>query len=73
MRITLNIDEELLNQVIALTEEKTKSGAVRKALDAHVRHQNIEKLRDMLGTIDLVDNWYELRHGYPEPSPHEEG
>ncbi|MAF53926.1 MAG: type II toxin-antitoxin system VapB family antitoxin [SAR202 cluster bacterium] len=72
MRTTLNIDDSLLEQVIDLTGEKTKTRAVNGALTAYVRDRRIQQLRDMLGTIDLVDNWYELRHGFPEPSPPEE-
>ena len=32
MRVTLNIDEELIAEVVRLTGEKTKSKAVNKAL-----------------------------------------
>ena len=65
MRTTLDVDESLLKEVVTLTGEKTKGKAVSKALAAYVRHQRIQKLRGMLGTLDLDDNWYELRHMDP--------
>ena len=65
MRTTLEIDENLLDEVLILTEEKSKGKAVNKALQEYIRRKRIEELRGMLGTIDLVDNWYELRHMDP--------
>lgn len=65
MRTTLDIDKKLLEDVVALTGEKSKGRAVSKALEEFIRKKRIEELRAMLGTIDLVDNWYELRHMEP--------
>ena len=65
MRTTLDIDEELLSKVMKLTGEKKKGKAVWKALEEYVRRKRVEELRAALGTIDLVDNWYELRHMEP--------
>ena len=62
MRTTLDVDEKLLNDVVSLTGEKTKGKAVNKALAAYVRHRRIQELRGMLGSTDLIDNWYEIRH-----------
>ena len=65
MRTTLDVDEKLVSEVVSITGEKTKGRAVSKALAAYVRYQRIEELRSMLGTTDLIDNWYELRHAEP--------
>jgi len=65
MRTTLTIDPKLLDEAIALTGERSKSKAVNKALDEYIRHKRIQELRAMLGTIDLADDWYELRHMEP--------
>ena len=65
MRTTMDIDRKLLDDVVALTGEKTKGKAVNKALEEYIRKKRIEELRAMAGTIDLVDNWYELRHMDP--------
>ena len=65
MRTTLDIDEKLLVEVGKLTNEKSKSKAVNKALDEYVRWRKIEELRSLAGKIDLLDNWYEIRHMEP--------
>ena len=65
MRTTLDIDEKLLAKVVALTGEKSKGKAISKAIEEFIRKRRIEELRAMAGTIDLVDNWYELRHMEP--------
>ena len=65
MRTTLELDEKLVEAVTELTGVKSKSKAVNKALEEYVRRQRIEELRAMLGKIDLVDNWYKLRHMEP--------
>lgn len=62
MRTTLDIDKKLLEEVVALTGEKSKGRAVSKALEEFIRKKRIEELRAMAGTVDLVDNWYEWRH-----------
>jgi Arc/MetJ family transcription regulator len=65
MRTTLEIDERLVEEVTKLTGERSKGKAVNKALGEYIRHKRIEELRAAAGTIDLVDNWYELRHMDP--------
>ncbi|MBI4307938.1 MAG: type II toxin-antitoxin system VapB family antitoxin [Chloroflexi bacterium] len=68
MRTTLDIDKEVLDEVVRLKGERGKSKAVTKALQDYVRRKKIEKLWSLAGRIDLVDNWYELRHMEPPMS-----
>ena len=65
MRTTLEIDEELLSNVMKATGEKKRSRAVDKALRDYLYWEAVKGLRSMAGKIDLVDNWYELRHMEP--------
>jgi len=65
MRTTLELDKKLIDDVIKVTGEKSLSKAVTKALDEYIRRKRIEELRAMAGTIDLIDDWYELRHMEP--------
>ena len=65
MRTTLDVDKEVLDEVVKLTREKSRGKAVSKALEEYIRRRRVEELRAALGTIDLVDNWYELRHMEP--------
>lgn len=65
MRTTVNIPEGLLEELVKLTGEKSKSKALCKALEEYIRRKKIEELWSMAGKIDLLDNWYELRHMEP--------
>ena len=65
MRTTLDIDEDLLAEGLRLTGERSKSRAVNKALEGYIRDKYVKELRAALGTVDLADNWYELRHMDP--------
>ncbi|MBF8268103.1 MAG: Antitoxin of type system, VapB [Dehalococcoidia bacterium] len=65
MRTTVDIEEGLLEELVKLTGEKSKKKALNKALEEYIRRKRIQELRAALGTIDLVDNWYELRHMEP--------
>ena len=60
MRTTLDIDSGLLKEVAKTTGEKTLSKAVSRALEEFIRRRKIERLIELPGKIDLVDNWREL-------------
>ena len=60
MRITLDIDENLLGAVLVLTGEKTKAEAVNRGLAEYVRSRRVAGLQSMAGKIELVDNLSEL-------------
>ncbi len=63
MRTTLDIDKELLEKVVDVTGEGSKSKAVNKALSAYVREIRMKRLLELRGKLDLdLDDWYELRH-----------
>jgi Arc/MetJ family transcription regulator len=61
MRTTLNIDPDLLDDVVEITGEHSKTRAVSKALDAYVRRARINELRAMAGKFVLHDTREEQR------------
>ena len=61
MRTTLNIDPDLLDDVVEITGEPSKTKAVSKALDAYVRRARINELRAMAGKFVLRDTREEQR------------
>lgn len=61
MRATLNIDDALLDQVMQYTKSTNRSEAVRRALKAYIRQQEIRQILAMRGTIEIDDSWRELR------------
>ena len=64
MRITLDIDDKLLDKVVDATGERTKSAAVNRALQDFVRRTKINELRAMAGTVHLDDTRAEQREAY---------
>jgi len=63
MRTTLEIDEKLLKEVVALTKDKNQGRAVSKALKEFIRQKRLEELLALRGKLRLdLDDWYEFRH-----------
>ena len=54
MRTTLDVDEKLMDTMLKMTGEKSKSKAVNKALKDFIRRKTIDELRAMAGKIDLM-------------------
>ena len=65
MRTTLEVNEKLLDEAMTLTGEKSRSRALNRVIADWVRDKRVEELRSMLGTLDLGDDWYEMRHAEP--------
>ncbi len=64
MRTTLNIDEEVLDFVMKETGARTKSQAVRQALQDYIYQRKIEKLIALKGKIKFGVDWKTLRKGW---------
>lgn len=60
MRTTLDIDKQLLEKAVKLSQRKTKAAAVNEALASYVRSKKIKGLLEMEGKIQIEDNWKEL-------------
>lgn len=63
MRTTLDINEDVLEDVVKLTNQKNKSKAVEQVLQEYVRRQKIERLISALGSLDMEEDWRRLRDG----------
>ncbi|MFC1534217.1 type II toxin-antitoxin system VapB family antitoxin [Thermodesulfobacteriota bacterium] len=61
MRTTLNLKEDLINQVIQLTGAKNKSRAVNEVLEVYIREKQMQKLLNLKGKLNLDNNWKKLR------------
>ena len=53
MRTTLDIDDNLLKQALALTKAKTKKELIHRSLEALIREQRIHRLLGKLGRFPL--------------------
>jgi Arc/MetJ family transcription regulator len=62
MRISLNVDERLLDEVLEATQARTKTEAVHRALTEYLRLWRKQRLLASRGQWDIDDdNWQALR------------
>ena len=61
MRTTVDIDERLIREAMALLRVNTKREAVQQSLEALVRQARRRRLLSKLGTIELDITLEELR------------
>ena len=61
MRTTLNVDDGLFHDLLAVTHAKTKTEAVRTALTEYLQMKRREKVLAMRGTLKIGDDWQKLR------------
>jgi Arc/MetJ family transcription regulator len=52
MRMTLELDEKLLEQVLKLSGAKTKKSAVMAAMEEYIKMKRREELRAMIGAYE---------------------
>ena len=55
MRTTLNIDEKLLEDVVRVTGQRSKSKAVNEVMVEYLRRKAIDEIRAMAGRIRIDD------------------
>jgi len=61
MRTTLNIEDHLFGDLMELTGARTKTEAVRQAIQEFVRERRKQQLLDLEGKLEIEENWAELR------------
>jgi hypothetical protein len=61
MRTTLNLSDDLIKEVINLTDSKTKTEAVNRALQEFIHRKRLEALINLRGKISVKENWRKLR------------
>jgi len=61
MRTTLNVDDQLFDELMRVTQAKTKTEAVRVALNEYLRLKRKQQLLALRGRLDIADNWRMLR------------
>ena len=61
MRISLNIDDSILSEVMKITGKVNRSEAIRIALASYLKQQKKNKILALRGNVDIEDNWQQLR------------
>jgi metal-responsive CopG/Arc/MetJ family transcriptional regulator len=57
MRATLNIPDELIEEVQDITGTKSKTKAIITAMEGFIRQQKVKELIQCKGTIDIDYDW----------------
>ncbi|PIU55036.1 MAG: DUF2191 domain-containing protein [Chloroflexi bacterium CG07_land_8_20_14_0_80_51_10] len=60
MRTTIEVPEELMDDLMSVSETRKKKEAVRTALEEFVRRRKLGKLLTLPGTIEISDVTTEL-------------
>ena len=61
MRTTLNVRDGLFEELLELTGARTKTEAVRIAIEGYVRQRKLERLVALRGRLEFDESWRELR------------
>ena len=61
MRITLTIDDNLVNQLMQITGQRKAATAIRRALDSYLQQSRRKKVLALRGQAQIPDNWPAMR------------
>jgi Bacterial antitoxin of type II TA system, VapB len=60
MRVTLNLPDVLIKELLGVAEEKTRSGAIRLAIKDFIRRKKKEKLLSFSSQMRVDLDWDEI-------------
>jgi Arc/MetJ family transcription regulator len=61
VRTTLDLDEDLVNELLKATEAKTKTEAIHLAMSELIRRRKLEKLKSLSGKIHIGLDWRKMK------------
>ena len=61
MRITLTIDDNLVNQLMQITGQRKAATAIRRALDSYLQQSRRKMVLALRGQVQIADNWRAMR------------
>ena len=70
MRTTLNIDDVLINKLLEITHEKSKTRAITVAIKDYINKKHIEKILSYQGKLAIENNWQQLEKEEMEEYEH---
>jgi len=56
MRTTVTLDEELVRELVKVSDARSKTAAVALAVKEQIRRAKLKKLVELLGTVDVDEN-----------------
>jgi hypothetical protein len=54
MRTTLNLDDDLIQELMKATDARTKTEAIHQAISELIRRRKLEKLKSLSGQMPLA-------------------
>jgi Arc/MetJ family transcription regulator len=60
MRTTLNLDDSLINKLLEITREKSKTKAIAIAIRDYLKNNKIKKILSYQGNLGIENNWQKL-------------
>lgn len=61
MKATIFLDNAVLEQLLAYTQAKTAKESITQAIEEYIRFKQRQELLKCRGSIDMDDNWQQLR------------
>ena len=61
MKATISLDNAVLEQLLTYTKAKTAKESIAKAIEEYIRYQQRQELLSSRGTMEIDDNWQQLR------------
>ncbi len=61
MRLTISINDELVSDILQISEYKTKTKAINMALNEWLRVKKMQKIKSLRGKLTIQNNIKELR------------
>jgi hypothetical protein len=62
MRSTVTIEKDVLDELLAETQAKNKTTAVKEAIGEYLKRRRMEKIKSMKGKLEFDLTAEELRH-----------
>lgn len=62
MRATVTIEKNKLDMLLKETKSRSKTSAVKVAIDDYLRKKKIEKIKSMKGKLEFAMTADEIRH-----------
>lgn len=56
MRTTIDLEDQTYDELLRVTGEVSKPKAVRKAIEAFLRREKLDRLRALKGKVDILEN-----------------
>jgi len=56
MRITVNLEDDKINELLRLTDTSNKNHSIRIAIDDFIRREKMKELASYMGKVEVMGN-----------------